>query len=231
MPRARRWTDEQLVEAVAASCSLSEVCGWLGVRPGGGTYALLQRHIGRLGIDDAHLAPIAAERVNRIRSWTDADLCAAVKESDSIAGVLRRLGYSPSGGMHRHIRGHIRRLGLNTDHFRGRGWAKGRKRPGTGIRGVPLDDILVADSTYVNGARLRRRLVEAGLKAAHCELCGLKEWRGEPLPLALDHVNGDHCDNRLENLRILCPNCHALTDTWCGRNRRAGVLQRQRDHA
>jgi hypothetical protein len=76
------------------------------------------------------------------------------------------------------------------------------------------------DSTYTDNAALRRRLIKAGLKDGRCERCGLDSWMGEPLPLALDHINGDHTDNRLQNLRILCPNCHALTDTWCSRNRK-----------
>lgn len=59
---------------------------------------------------------------------------------------------------------------------------------------------------------LRRAVAEAS------ERCGISEWNGVPAPLQLDHVNGDRRDNRLENLRILCPNCHAQTDTWCGRN-------------
>lgn len=231
MPRTPRWTDEELAEAVAASHSLREVSQRLGLRPGGGTYESLRRHIRRLGIPSTHLPHAVAGRPAPRRSWTDADLRAAVEESDSLAAVLRRLGYAPSGGMHRYMSMQIRRLGLTTTHFRGQGWARGRKRPGTGFRRTPLAEVLVANSTYVSSARLRRRLVEEGLKAARCELCGLDEWRGELLPLALDHMNGDHCDNRLENLRILCPNCHALTETWCGRNGRAGVLQRQRDHA
>lgn len=85
---------------------------------------------------------------------------------------------------------------------------------------MTLEEILVRDSTYTDNAALRRRLIKAGLKDGRCERRALDSWMGESLPLALDHINGDHTDNRLQNLRILCPNCHALTDTWCSRNRK-----------
>lgn len=82
---------------------------------------------------------------------------------------------------------------------------------------VPLEEVLVAGRpTSTNN--LRRRLIRSGLKAARCEICGITEWQGRPAPLQLDHINGDRCDNRLENLRIVCPNCHAQTETYCGKN-------------
>lgn len=218
MPRAPRWTDDELRKAVAESRSLGEVSRRLGVGPGGGTYASLRRHIARLGIDSSHLPVVIDGPVRPLRSWTDDDLRAAVRDSFSIAGVLRRLGYTPSGGMHRYISAQIRRRELDTQHFTGQGWARGQQLP-SGSRARPLAEILVAESTYLSSGALRRRLIKEGLKEPRCEICGIDTWRGQPLPLALDHINGDPIDNRLENLRILCPNCHSLTDTWCARNR------------
>jgi 5-methylcytosine-specific restriction endonuclease McrA len=80
-----------------------------------------------------------------------------------------------------------------------------------------LADLLVSGS-QANSDRLRRRLIRSGIKNALCEICGNTEWNGQPISLELDHVNGKSNDNRLENLRILCPNCHAQTETYRGRN-------------
>jgi hypothetical protein len=99
-------------------------------------------------------------RVRPPRSWTDDDLREAVRESVSLAGVQRRLGYSPSGGMHRFLSGYIQKLKLDTNHFTGQAWAAGRSPVGA-FKARPLDEILVRDSTYVSSARLRRRLVRA----------------------------------------------------------------------
>jgi DNA-binding CsgD family transcriptional regulator len=82
---------------------------------------------------------------------------------------------------------------------------------------TPISELLVAGK-YRGRENLKLRLVKEGLKALRCERCGLGEWRGESLSLALHHVNGDRLDNRLENLELLCPNCHSQTDTYSGRN-------------
>jgi hypothetical protein len=83
----------------------------------------------------------------------------------------------------------------------------------------PIQDLL-AMGRRRNRHHVKQRLFAAGLKDERCESCGITEWRGAPISLELHHVNGDGLDNRIENLRVLCRNCHSQTDTWGGRNRR-----------
>jgi hypothetical protein len=82
-----------------------------------------------------------------------------------------------------------------------------------------MERLLVAD-TYRSRHNVKLRLIAAGLKENRCEECGLTEWLGRPLAMALHHVNGDGRDNRLENLRLLCPNCHSQTENFSGRGRK-----------
>jgi len=92
---------------------------------------------------------------------------------------------------------------------------------------MPLSELLVARK-YRGREHLKRRILKAGLKQAVCEQCGIAHWHGKPIGLALHHVNGDRIDNRLENLQLLCPNCHSQTDSFSGRNRGATVIEAER---
>ena len=83
----------------------------------------------------------------------------------------------------------------------------------------PLEEILVKDSKYTNMTCLKQRALRAKLIDYKCAICGINEWLGKKIILQLDHINGDNRDNRIENLRLLCPNCHSQTETYCGKNR------------
>jgi hypothetical protein len=152
--------------------------------------------------------------MRRVR-FTEPELREAVARSYSIAETLRNLGMSVSGGNHATIRKYLALWEIGTHHFDPlHGLREARARP----RPRPLWEVLVKNSTYSRGT-LKQRLYHEGLKERCCELCGQDEsWMGSRIALILDHVNGCSTDNRLENLRIVCPNCAATLDTHCGRN-------------
>jgi hypothetical protein len=128
--------------------------------------------------------------------------------------VLRSMRYGTKGHNYRTVQRWCVIWGIATDHFDPHA---GRKRAGRS-RVRALEDVLVEHSTYGRD-KLKRRLFASGLKRRECELCGQGElWRGSRMSLILDHVNGVSDDHRLENLRIVCPNCNATLDTHCGRS-------------
>ena len=119
-----------------------------------------------------------------------------------------------------HEAGHSFRQCLTHFGFSRNAWADAIQRGAIVPRPrlEPIDQIL-ASGRRRNRFHVKTRLLLAGLKEARCEECGLTEWRSRPISLELHHVNADGHDNRLENLRLLCPNCHSQTDTWGGRNK------------
>ncbi len=154
--------------------------------------------------------------MTRKRSWTEGELKKAVRESKSIRQVLCKLGLKMAGGNYSQVKKYIKELKIDKSHFTGQAWNKGMT--GIGNFRIELRDVLVEDSDF-QSYKLKKRLFSAGIKLQYCEECGWnKKTADGRLPLELDHINGNSKDNRLENLRVLCPNCHSLKPTHRGRN-------------
>ena len=163
-----------------------------------------------------YAADCYTDRMPKPRKWTEAQLRLAVQQSTSLRAVLLRLGLKPAGGNYVFIATWIARLGLVTTHFKGKAWNKGLTYR-SGYQST-LCTLLVKGSR-AQSYKLKRRLFEAGLKIPECELCGWGEVSCDGrVPVELDHMNGDKTDNRLANLRVLCPNCHSLQPTHRGKN-------------
>ena len=151
------------------------------------------------------------------RKWTDEQFINAVKESFSYAQVIEKLNLKVAGSNYDTVKRKIKDLNLDISHMTGQGWNVGDRFKVTN-QPKPLEEVLVEHSAWVSSNNLRKRLLKEGLKEYKCECCGRTEWLGKPIKLELHHVNGVKDDLRLENLMILCPNCHSFTDNYRGKN-------------
>ncbi|WP_432250942.1 HNH endonuclease signature motif containing protein [Streptomyces sanyensis] len=203
------YTRERLSEAAAGARTLSEALVSLGVDPKGPARRYLRERMRRLGVPTEHFTREGTR-------WTREVLEPAVASSANMSEVLRRLGLDVLGGHHTHLGRRVRALGIDTSHFTGP-----VRRRGGGGRQDPAAVLVRSPglTRRVPGERLRRALSRLGVPQ-RCDLCGTDPlWRGRPLPLEVDHRDGDWRNNSPHNLRLLCPNCHSTTDAYRRRSR------------
>jgi len=154
----------------------------------------------------------------------------ATKESFSYAGVLKKLGLKQSGSMQSRIKKEISKLEIDISHFTGQAWCRGKtllddsrleKKNGT--------DIFVENSKF-SKSYIRNLIKKKNLIEYKCQLCqNVGLWNNKRLILQVDHINGNPTDQRLENLRFLCPNCHSQTDTFCAKNKKYSSIKKIKD--
>src|SRR3972149_3387888 len=172
------------------------------------------------------------ERKKRSIIWKTSrnELEVLVKSSKTFSEILRYVGLFPHGNNQKTLQKRLEKENISFSHIpRGVNANKGRFLGG-GFVSFPLEKVLVENSTY-NRYDLKKRLFKNGLLENKCYECGLiPEWRGKPLSLQIDHINGICDDNRLENLRILCPNCHSQTDNFAGKKLRVHPIKQPRPY-
>ena len=141
------------------------------------------------------------------------------KSSTSIVEVFSKLDLIPAGGNYKTYHSKIKTLQIDTSHFTGQGHLKGKSHSWSPK--IPLKEILIENSTY-KSSELKNRLIKELNWENKCSIqtCGISSWQGNEIVLHLDHINGINTDNRIENLRLLCPNCHSQTETYCAKNKK-----------
>lgn len=214
----QRWTDEDLKAAVATCKTWKEICSKLGLSDNNSNVKRLKARTEELKLSTDNM-------LWQKRSYTAQQLKEAAANSRSYRQMLMALGLAEYGSAYSFIKTAIEEVGVDISHFSHKGWNKGleyRPRPKQ-----DLSIILVENSVYTNVNALRKRLINEGVFDHICSCCGNSEWMGQKIPIELDHINGIKADNRIENLRLLCPNCHAQTTTYRGKNMKSAKDQKE----
>jgi hypothetical protein len=137
------------------------------------------------------------------RKYTNEDIINNAKTVYSIAGLLKSLGLKPAGGSYSSIKCQLQKLKVDTSHWTGQGWNKN----------IQTKDWI----QYNRNTHCKKHLIES--RGRKCENCKLKAWLNNPIPIELHHIDGDRTNNDINNLQLLCPNCHSFTHNWKGKNR------------
>jgi len=158
--------------------------------------------------------------MSKRKKWTESQLINAVKSSTSIAQVLDKLKLK-GGGSHKLIKTTIKSLNLDTSHFTGQLWSKGK----TALEDPRLTKKNISNfftkNSVISSTYIRKLVLKHNLIPYKCQ-CGIEDmWQNYSISLQLDHIDGDRKNHELNNLRFLCPNCHSQTPTFCGKNKSA----------
>lgn len=229
MPKTKV-SDEKFTEIVNGATTIMEIlkgCGYTS----SGTYRYIKSRIEELGLDFYTRNEFKTNKLNQNYSkpkhCLDDDIIKYAKELFSFRSLLIKLNLNPSSGSaNGWIKRKVKSLEIDVSHFTGQNCNEGKTFPDANK--TPLDELLIkqdSDGPYFQTYKLKHRLFKENVLHETCILCGLGSfWMGKQLALQMDHINGDNTDNRIENLRILCPNCHTQTDTYAGKNKKKTLM-------
>jgi hypothetical protein len=211
-PRNRTYTDEQLRAALADSAvdSYADLCASLGLTSVARTHGRLRRHAERLGLVIPTSWSRPGPRPGR-RLYPEAEFRDAVASSLTLADAIIAMGDEPTSHAYRIANRTLEAFDIDRSHHEPAA-ARARRLPQR-----RSDAAFFVPNSSRTGVAIKQRLLASGVPA-RCSRCHRSQWEGDPIPLEVDHINGDRFDNRRENLRLLCPNCHSFTPTYRGRN-------------
>ena len=198
-------TKQELIFKVEQSNSFSELYKNLEVSDNGTLREVIKNQLDKYKIKTNHFGSLKetdAEYIEKIKQ--------ACKISKSVYGVIKNLGIRSTGSRNQEIKRIIKNNKIDISHFTGRASNRFKFKK-------HLNELLQY-GTEIESSHLKKRILQENVIENKCSKCNISDWQGEKLSLILDHISGDRRDNRLENLRLLCPNCNSLTDTFSGRN-------------
>lgn len=141
--------------------------------------------------------------------WNLEKIKELVATSVNFTEVLEGLNIPRQGNNSKTLRNILDKNSIDYSHFTGRARQYN-------IEKIPIEDYL-SNKCQIPTAKLKTRLIKEGLKENKCEICGISEWQGNPIVCQLHHIDGNHLNNNIDNLQILCPNCHSQTSNFCGK--------------
>lgn len=148
------------------------------------------------------------------RKYTKEKLQEVANKCFSFRQMLFEFGLKETGGNYSNIQNRCKEFDVNISHFFGQGW-RHKEHPSFTKNAIPLNEYFVKGDKKKPSANIKERLINNDLKEYKCERCGIDEWCGGRLVIELHHINGDPTDNRIDNLQLLCPNCHSQTHNYC----------------
>lgn len=201
-----RYNEENLRELVKKHDSFKDILYELDLLPITSNYRTLKKYLNQFNINYSKIV----KNCKRNKKYSKKFIEKCVNESRYQKEAIRKIGLEDKGGNYKTFKKYIKEYNIDISHFHYKNEFNRNK--------TPIEEILVKNSSF-NRSHLKRRLFEENLKQKRCEICGQKEeWNGKKLSFILDHKNGVGNDNRIENLRIICPNCDSTLNTYCGRN-------------